>query len=92
MNNTSHYHFNQTITVPFEEMKAWISDIFRAEGLNGGEAELVADSLVDADARSVYSHGIQRVKLYTKRIMSDCINPVSYTHLDVYKRQDKGCS
>ena len=74
MNNTSHYHFNQTITVPFEEMKAWISDIFRAEGLKGGEAELVADSLVDADARSVYSHGIQRVKLYTKRIMSDCIN------------------
>ncbi len=74
MNQNSHYHFNETITVPFDEIKPWIRDVFAAEGLKPEEAELVAETLVDADARGVYSHGIQRVKLYSKRIETGCIN------------------
>ena len=74
MEHSSHYHFNQTAVIPFEDMAGWISEIFQAAGLTKEESGLVADSLVDADARGVYSHGAQRVKMYTKRILEDCIN------------------
>lgn len=74
MKQQSHYHFNETTTLSFDDAKNWISDVFRAAGLREQESNLVADSLVDADARGVYSHGIQRVKLYSKRIETGCIN------------------
>jgi len=76
MKQQSHYHFNETITLSFDDTRNWISDVFKAAGLSTQESDLVAESLVDADARGVYSHGIQRVKLYTKRIESGCINKV----------------
>ena len=74
MKESSHYFFHETVTIPYKDMAEWVSDIFKATGLPGDVADLVADSLVDADARGVYSHGAQRVKLYSKRILTDCIN------------------
>jgi LDH2 family malate/lactate/ureidoglycolate dehydrogenase len=52
----------------------WVSLIFQAEGLSAEDAGIVSDTLVTADARGVYSHGILRVTLYTKRIEEKCVN------------------
>lgn len=74
MVNQSHYHFNETMVLDYETTAGWIQAIFQAGGLSQEDAALVADSLVDADARGVYSHGIQRTRMYMRRIDSDCIN------------------
>lgn len=85
MNNKSHYHFSQTITASYKDMKDWVTKIFQAVNLSERNAELVADSLVDADARGVYSHGTQRVKIYTTRILKDCINVKGKPHIIIDK-------
>jgi len=74
MVHQSHYTFHETKSIPISDMKNWVTDIFKALDLSDKDASLVADSLVDADARGVYSHGVQRVKIYTDRIMRGCIN------------------
>ena len=71
---STHYYFHETLTIPYGDMMEWISDIFAATGLPKDVSDLVSDSLIDADARGVYSHGAQRVKLYSKRILTGCIN------------------
>lgn len=70
----SHYTFNETKVVSYVYMRQWVAEIFKANGLSDRDATLVADSLVDADAKGVYSHGVQRVKIYVTRIQKNCIN------------------
>lgn len=77
----SHYHFNQTEKIPYNVMKAWVKELFTAQGINDNTADVVAESLVDADARGVYSHGVQRVKMYSARIQKDCINRNGVPHI-----------
>ena len=74
MANPSHYHFGETTLVNYNEMVTWVKEIFKATGLNEEDANLVADTLVDSDVRGVYSHGTQRINIYTKRILKGCIN------------------
>ena len=74
MVNTSHYHFNKTVSIRYAVMKDWVTNLFYAQGMNEADAEVVADSLVDSDARGVYSHGTQRVKMYSERIRRNCVN------------------
>lgn len=74
MARTSHYHFNKTVKINYDLMKKWVSDIFAAQGISREDSDVVADSLVDADARGVYSHGTQRVQMYTGRIQKNCVN------------------
>lgn len=81
MKNASHYHFKDTICVSYSDMSMWISSIFRNLGLRKEDADLVADSLADADACGVYSHGAQRVKMYATRVIRDCINLSGQPHL-----------
>ncbi|NYT75001.1 Ldh family oxidoreductase [Halomonas sp. QX-2] len=74
MVNKNHYTFKKTVNISFDTMKEWVGNIFTASGLNEVDSSLVADSLVTADARGVYSHGVLRVSLYTKRILKRTIN------------------
>jgi LDH2 family malate/lactate/ureidoglycolate dehydrogenase len=74
MGKQSHYHFNQTVTIDFATMAKWAGDIFAGAGLRKEDADLVADSLVTADARGVYSHGVLRISIYTKRILKGCVD------------------
>ena len=60
----SDYIFNEKIVVPFNAMRKWVQDVFIACGMNEKDAFVCADSLVMADARSVYSHGCVRVPVY----------------------------
>ena len=61
------YIFNEEIVVPFDTMREWVKQIFLACGMNSEDAFVCADSLVTADARSVYSHGCVRVPIYCER-------------------------
>ena len=48
--------------------------IYMAQGLPEEDAFMVADNLVQAELSGVYSHGITRMKVYTKLIESDMVN------------------
>lgn len=66
--NNSDYNFNEEIVLSFEKMFQWQKAIYQAAGMNEKDAERVAHSLVTADARGVYSHGIMRTSIYVDRI------------------------
>jgi LDH2 family malate/lactate/ureidoglycolate dehydrogenase len=49
--------------------------LLQAANYPGARARLVADSLVDADMRGVASHGVTRVRIYTKRALVGIVDP-----------------
>ncbi len=72
-----HYFFNETTTVGATQLQGWVCSIFEAVGMRQSDANLVAHSLVEADARGVHSHGCLRVGLYVKRIEKKAVDPVA---------------
>jgi LDH2 family malate/lactate/ureidoglycolate dehydrogenase len=56
------------------ELREHCSAVFRAAGLDSTTAELVADSLVDADARGIGSHGVTRTRIYAERLRGGMID------------------
>lgn len=60
--------------VPTAELRQTVRSIFENEGLTGEHAAIVAESLVAADERGVYSHGVMRVPTYVKALRSGAIN------------------
>lgn len=61
------YIFNDKTTVKFDAMRDWVQSVFKACGMNQEDSFIVADSLVTADCRGVYSHGCVRVPVYYER-------------------------
>lgn len=61
------YHFNETVSLSIERVLECQEALYRAAGMKPEDAHTVAQHLVEADARGVYSHGIQRTSLYFKR-------------------------
>lgn len=62
-----------TLTTPpgrvgLEELRTHCAAVLVAAGLPAPRAMLVADSLVDAEARGISSHGVSRVRIYTERL------------------------
>jgi len=49
-------------------------ELLKAAAVSNEDAEIIADSLVQADLRGVSSHGILRLPLYLKRVMSGVLN------------------
>ena len=66
---------SDTIPISAFELKTCVSAIFGGVGLPAQDAEVVADSLVEADLRGVSSHGVVRVPSYVKGIRDGSINP-----------------
>src|SRR5438105_2761557 len=64
-----------TIPVAPTALKLCVTGIFIGHGLPTPDAEVVADSLVEADVRGVSSHGVVRVPSYVKGIADGSINP-----------------
>ena len=56
------------IRVSAAEITPVVAAIFRAAGLPEADADLVADSLVEADLRGVHSHGLILVPYYVQRL------------------------
>lgn len=73
----SDYHFNEQIVLPFDRVYEWQKAIYMGAGMNEHDAGFVADHLVTADARGVYSHGIMRTSIYTSRFEQKGTSPLA---------------
>ncbi len=63
------YRFDAT------QLLAWTTAVFERLGCSAHDADLVADTLVEADLRGVYSHGVARVPIYALRLERGGCNP-----------------
>jgi LDH2 family malate/lactate/ureidoglycolate dehydrogenase len=61
--------------VAVADLQAVVEAIFRACGMSGEDAGLLADSLVTADLRGVHSHGVLRVPEYVKKLRQEGVSP-----------------
>lgn len=57
------------------ELQELVDTVFRYCGMGGGDARLLADSLVSADLGGVHSHGVLRVPEYAKKLIADGVDP-----------------
>lgn len=63
------------VRVPAERLRALIGRLFAAHDVPPGDAETLAEVLVEADLRGVESHGCTRVAGYLSMIESSLVNP-----------------
>lgn len=68
---------SENIFIDSEQLKAFIRDIFISVQVPEEDATITSNSLVEADLRGVYSHGVMRVPIYIKRIKLGLVNPIS---------------
>lgn len=79
MTNQSAYTRGQTATGPpqrvsLEEVRAHCAAVLQSAGLIAPASELVADSLVDAEARGIPSHGVTRTRIYSERLKAGMLD------------------
>ncbi|MFH2132128.1 MAG: Ldh family oxidoreductase [bacterium] len=55
-------------------LKKLVKNIFQANGIPADDAEVIAEGLVRADLRGVYSHGVVRVAMYCERLRHHLVN------------------
>ena len=58
-----------------DALKPFCRSLLTAAGLSPADAELVADSLVEANLRGIDSHGVARLPHYLARLAKGSINP-----------------
>ena len=63
----------QPLVFEFEPLKAFVNAVYSALGVSVDEAELLADSLVQAELWGHRSHGVMRTFWYAARIQSGAI-------------------
>lgn len=66
---------SMNVTVMPDPLRDFVSRVFMAHGLPEQDAAIVADHLVEADMRGVYSHGVIRLEPYTDRYKAGAMNP-----------------
>ena len=70
--------------ISFDELEAYMIQVFIAAGVPEADAAVCADVLIESDKRGIDSHGIGRLKpIYIDRIREGIINPV--TKIDVLR-------
>lgn len=57
-----------------DELRRFTREVFAAYGLPGEDAGVIADDLVEADLRGVYSHGVSRIPIYCDRLRRGLVN------------------
>jgi LDH2 family malate/lactate/ureidoglycolate dehydrogenase len=60
---------------PSEALKKFVSRIVSAVGASVGDANVLADALVEADLSGTSTHGVSRLAIYVKRIEKGLIDP-----------------
>ncbi len=74
------------IRFPAPRLRAWTEQVFQKIGVAKAHAELLTDSLIEANLRGVDTHGITRMLcVYVKRIQVGVVNPK--TDLQVVREQ-----
>ncbi len=58
-----------------ESLREFVTRVFMTQNLPRDEAAIVANHLVEADLRGVYSHGVIRVEPYIARLRAGGMNP-----------------
>lgn len=71
------------IYVPVDDVRRFVSAVFRKSGVPDIEAEICTDVLITSDLRGIESHGISRLKMYYDRIKAGIQFPI--TRIDVVK-------
>ncbi|ORC32720.1 hypothetical protein B4O97_15600 [Marispirochaeta aestuarii] len=66
---------DKDIMVQPDVLRRFIADLFRKGGMNGPDADFTADCLVKTNLWGVDSHGVLRVPVYLKRVISGAVNP-----------------
>lgn len=66
---------NETVTISVKELKDMCLRRFRAAGVPEDEAEIMAESLVQADRRGVGSHGVVCVSRYVRLMKEGFMRP-----------------
>ena len=59
---------NDSMRVPFGDLKNFCKEAYRKAGVLEPEAEIVADLLVRSDLRGVETHGVTRLPIYIQRL------------------------
>ncbi len=65
-----------------EAVKEAVTEIARAAGVPEQDAEMLADSLVDADIHGLSTHGVSRVDIYMRRIQKGLTDPKAEISFD----------
>jgi LDH2 family malate/lactate/ureidoglycolate dehydrogenase len=65
------------------DLVAFAEEVLQRIGLLGATAHLVADTLVDADARGIGSHGLVRLPIYVKRIQGGLVDPAAVPTVEI---------
>ncbi|QHI69001.1 Ldh family oxidoreductase [Tichowtungia aerotolerans] len=61
----------KTVWVSFDQLEAFMVDVFKSIGVPSEDAEICADVLITSDKRGIDSHGVGRLKpIYYDRIVS----------------------
>ena len=63
------------VTVMPGPMRDFVTRVFMTQGLSQEDAGIVANTLVEADLRGVYPHGVLRVDPYIARLRAGGMNP-----------------
>jgi LDH2 family malate/lactate/ureidoglycolate dehydrogenase len=66
----------------WKKLKHFCSEVFVKAGVDKEKADIVADSLIQADLRGVESHGVVRTKVYLERIEKNMIDPSSMVEIE----------
>ncbi len=66
----------------WKQLENFCGEIFIKAGVPKETAEIVAESLIEADLRGVDSHGVVRTAIYLKRIEEKMIDPSSKVLID----------
>ena len=59
-----------TIYVKPERIRQYVIDLFGYYHVSKADAGMIADNLIDAEIRSVTTHGLTRIPLYTEKLIS----------------------
>lgn len=65
---------NNMMVMP-DDLREFVTKLFAKQNLPQEEAAIVADHLVEADLRGVYSHGVIRCLPYIQRLQAGGMNP-----------------
>jgi LDH2 family malate/lactate/ureidoglycolate dehydrogenase len=69
--------------IPAAALAAFTNRCLVAAGVPAGEAALITQTLVEADARGIHSHGVMRLPLYIQRIQGGLNRPAA--HIEVVR-------
>lgn len=66
----------------WEKLEQFCSNVFIKAGVDKEKADIVAQSLVQADLRGVDSHGVVRTAIYVERIEKNMLNPAAEIEIE----------